>query len=222
MLVVINKLFSIHFIFYFLIINFFIIYYLFFISTNNFFKIIIMFLFLVNSALLLSYFNADFFSAFLLAAELPILLVLIIFYFQKNNLQLDNFFKYKNNIHTYKLYALIFIFFSIYLISNSNAVSTNYFLFYNFIVNDSFLLANRNDFSSIYLVYYKLSHSFVYIFGYLIFFLSLLVILIFQLNKFYSLKFNGNYKNMLILRKQSTAKQSVYTSKLKFFNKKII
>lgn len=219
--IICNKLFSVYAPLYFLIFNFLIIF--FFISvTNGFFRVFINFLFLVNSVLFLSINNVDFFSAFLLAAELPIVLVLLIFYFQKNKLQLDNFYKYTNISFVSKLsYFSFAIFLILLLLLGGNGVLNNFF-FYNFIVNDTFSINSRNDFLIIYLIYYKLSGNIVLIFGYLIFFLSLLVIFIFQLNKFYTFKFDTNYKNILVLRRQNVSKQSIFSSKLKFFNKNLM
>jgi len=212
-----NKIFSSNIYIYIYILNFLIIYFIFFISTNSFLRIIIIFLFLVNSCFLLSFLGGDFFGGFLLTAELPIIVVLLIFYFQKNSLQLDSFYKYNTKFSFFnRLLPLVFFpSFTAYLYYFR---SNNFFSFYNFILNDSASVSNRNDFLLLYIIYYKSNPIYIYIFALLIFFVSLLIILIFQINKIYALNISEK-KQKLFLRKQNPLKQSIFKTQLTFFKK---
>jgi len=213
-----NKIFSSYSYTYFLLLNFLFIFYLFFIAINGFFRVLIAFIFLVNNALFISFIGGDFFTALMLTAEFPVLLILLIFYFQKNSLQIDNIYKY-TVISINLRYFYFIILFLLYVIYNN--LNFNIFYFYNFILSSTYSIFSRNDFLTLYIVYYKFNSSFVYIFAILIFFVSLLIIFFFQINKIYHLKNTKSFKNILILRKQNILKQSVFNSKLKFFNKKI-
>ena len=106
-----NKLFSSESIIYFLlIINVIIILFLTFI-LNNFFKIILNFCFIVNNAIFLNFLNGDFFGAFLLVTEIPVILILIIFYFHKNSLDVDTLYNFKKFDINYSSLLVIFFFF---------------------------------------------------------------------------------------------------------------
>lgn len=211
-----NKLLSSNIFYYFLVINILLIIYLFCFTFTFFFKLILNLLFIVNISFLLSFINADFFSGFLLTAELPIILVFMIFYFHKNALQIDNIYKFntRGNVYMIPLVA-IFLFFV-------SPLDANFlFSFYNLCLNNAYSIVNKNDFFVLYIVNYKLSIFLPVIFAILIFFISILVILIFQLNKLIVLKNTTKISNVNILRKQNLLKQSVYLFKLIFFNKKV-
>jgi len=214
-----NKIFSSHIWPYLLFFNFLLILYLFVIAFNGFFRVIIAFIFLFNLALFIGFFDIDFFTALMLGAEFPILLILLIFYFQKNSLQIDNIYKYlPANLGLKYFYTGLLIIF-IYLYNNN--LNFIFFHFYNFILNTTYSLSSRNDFLVIYIIYYKINSLYIYLFAVLIFFVSLLIIFLFQINKIYHLKTTKSFKNVLILRKQNILRQGVFNSKLKFFNKKI-
>ena len=220
-LVVYNKLFVSSTGCYLLITSILFLLYIYHISSNNFFKIIINFLFVVDAALIVSYLDADFFSAFLLAAELPIILILIIFYFHKNSLQLNNPYKYDNNVSCYKfiLFVSLLIIFSV-VITNFFSINT-YMPIFNFLVNGCLTVASKNDFLLLFLVYYKINNIYIYQIAVLIFLVSLLAIFIYQLNKFFLFRGGLKYRNILILRKQSLVKQGIFKLKVKFYSKKV-
>lgn len=214
-----NKINTSVIIIYVLFLSMLLLFYLFYVSSNNFFKIIINLLYIFNIAVILSYHNVDFFSALLLSAELPLILVLIIFYFHKNSLEIDSIYKYKTNNKVFSLFIclsfMIFIYMFCFITPKLNIS------FYNFLVNDSVYISNKNDFLILFILLYKINNLYVLLFAFLIFLVSLLVILIYQLNKLLSFQKNYLKKNVSLLRKQNLLKQSIYNSKLKFFNKKI-
>lgn len=214
-----NKINSSNTLVYILFFNVLLLFYLFCVSNNGFFKIVINLLYIFNFAIILSFFNVDFFSALLLSAEVPLVLVLIIFYFHKNSLEIDSIYNYKGNLRFFYffLFFSLLIFFYLFCYYNPQVSM----LFYNFLINDSIYILNKNDFLILFLLIYKLNSAYAVIFAFLIFLVSLIVILIYQLNKLFILQKQYLKKNVCILRKQNMLKQSVYTSKLKFFNKKI-
>jgi hypothetical protein len=171
---------------------------------------------LFNIAILLSYCNGDFYSAFLLVAELPIFLVLMIFYFHKNSLNLDTLYKYKKLKFDKTLF--IFLFIGLFFIPKKVYAGFNFFDF-NLINLKSTLY--KNDFFLLYLSFYKQDAVYIFFFAILIFFISFLVIIIYQINKLQLFVNKIQTKNILFLRKQNMLKQSIYKSKLKFFSKKI-
>ena len=83
-----------------------------------------------------------------------------------------------------------------------------------------FLITHKNDFLIFFIVYYQLNYIFIIYFGFLIFYISLLVVLIYQLNKLFLFKEENKTKNILFLKKQNLLKQSIFKSKLKFFKSK--
>jgi len=176
---------------------------------------------LFNLALFIGFFDVDFFTALMLGAEFPILLILLIFYFQKNSLQIDNIYKYSSTNLGLKYFYIALLIIFIYLYNNLNLIFFNFFNFYNFILDTTYAISSRNDFLTIYIIYYKINNLYIYLFAILIFFVSLLIIFLFQINKIYHLKNTKSFKNILILRKQNILRQGVFNSKLKFFNKKI-
>lgn len=205
------------FIFYFLVMLLALILYFFSVVATNFFRIIISFLFLFISSVLLSMLNVDFFSGFLLVAELPVLLILLLFYFNKTSIQIDNLYKFSSRP---VILFNFFLFFS-FLCTLCQPNTTLAFTFYNYSFNDLMFIFSKNDFLVLFYNLYKLAMVFVFIFAILIFFVSLLVILVHQVVKVISLKAQVISSNVLILRKQSLVKQGVFVSKLKFFNKKL-
>lgn len=212
-----NKVLSSNIFYYFFIINLFIIIYLFYFTFIFFFKLILNLLFILNVAFLISFFNMDFFSGFLLAAELPIILIFLIFYFHKNAVQIDNIYKF--NIKNNNFLITIFIFFFLlFLLFNTNNL---FFSFYNLCLNNSFSIYSKNDFLILYIINYNYNFVLPLIFAILIFFVSIFVILLYQLLKHVAFSNNNKKNNILILRKQNLLKQATYKFKFFFFNKKL-
>lgn len=205
------------FIFYFLVMLLALILYFFLVVSTNFFRIIISFLFLFVISILLSTLNVDFFSGFLLVAELPVLLILLLFYFNKNSVQVDNLYKFSSRGVVLFNFFLFFLALCVFCQPNTTLA----FTFYNYTFNDLMFIFSKNDFLILFYSLYKLAMVFVFIFAILIFFVSLLVILVHQVVKVISLKAKSASSNVLILRKQSLVKQGIFVSKLKFFNKKL-
>lgn len=214
-----NKFFSSLFVVYLLFIVLNALLFFFYLAYNSFIRILIFFPFLVSNAILLSNSSLDFFGAFSLAAELPVALVLLVFYFHKNALQVDNLYKYNktNNINNLNYVAIIIL--VVLLFMTITSTTGNNFLFYNFLSDGCYSASSKNDFIVIFNVLYNLNYAYILFFAILIFYVSLLVILISQLQKSL-ISLNGYVKNnFLFLRKQNMLKQSVFRSKLKFFNK---
>jgi hypothetical protein len=69
---------------------------LFYIVTTSFARILITALQLILASVVLANYNLDFFSGFLLVAELPILLIASVFYFQKFGIKFDSLYNIKN------------------------------------------------------------------------------------------------------------------------------
>lgn len=222
--------------FYFLFLNF--------LKSNTvFFKILFMFLIVVNCCLLVSFCGADFFAGFLVAAELPIILISLLFYFHKYSLQVDHIFSLNVTFYKSGVYFLFFLFLGFFFenlayqslicnplngnifdffynlgtTANNNA---NCFYFYDLILSQSFFTSARNDFYLYFSVYYNINYPLVLLFGVFLFLVSCICIFVFFAFKWLAKVGDCRKQTMLFLRKQSMLRQGLFLSKLKFFKKK--
>ncbi len=82
---------------------------LFYVVTTSFMRILITIAQLIMASVVLAGYNLDFFSGFLLVAELPILLLASVFYFQKFGIKFDSLYSIKN-VNAFALSRLACIF----------------------------------------------------------------------------------------------------------------
>lgn len=185
-------------------------------AKTIFFKIIITLTILINLSFLISYLNGDFFSAFLLNMELPVILIFFLFFFYKNTLNIYNIYILKKiNINLLKkMFYFILLYFLFF------KKDKFLFEFFNYNLIYSFSVESRNDLYLFFYFFYINNISYICILGFFIFLISIFIIF-----------FNHIYKNIsffkfyllydfIFLRKQYMFKQSIFNSKI-FFYKKI-
>lgn len=190
----------------------------FFLSTNSlFFRLLLTLGFVILNSILLAFFSLDFFSGFLLTAELPILLVAILFFFQKNSLGFDSVYDYNPRTKSWALVSCFFLV-VLFILCFKNPATTR--VFYEFSLFDSIFISHRNDFFLYYQIYYVLYPSFVLFIGLIVFLVSYLVILVYYAALSLTKATTKQAKNISFIRKQNFLRQSIYANKLSFFKKK--
>lgn len=232
---------------FFLTLLFFLFFFIFILFTNSsitFFRVLLTLLLVFIYTVFLCYAALDYFAAFLIAAEVPIVLISLLFFFSKNSLQVDTIFaisKFKNSpLHWFVFFCLfgglLIGFFHLlsldftleFSVSSSGTSLTSplydsCILFanvYDQILHELFFFSTRNDFYLLFVVYYNLNCFLTFVLGFLLFFVSSMCIFIFFSFKKVLKITKSSIKSGLFMRKQLFTKQAAFNSRLLFFKKK--
>jgi len=190
-------------------------------ANTVFFKIITLVLLTVLLVMILSRYGSDYFGGFLIVAELPIVLISLLFYFHKYSLQVDTLFVLKKvkDFGVGLLTPTMLLVVMLLITYKTNAISDNTAEYYLYTNVGSLTVTSRNDFFIYYNFYYVSGVFYILMLALLLFIVSCLCIFLFFTFKKFGIKKTVSKENVLFVRKQSMLRQAVFFNKLKFFKK---